>query len=214
MSRPSWDVQQGAAPGQDDRLVIVGAGGHGKVVADIAALCGYGQIVFVDDAWPNRTQNGCWPIVGCPTATGDSGMFCAVGDNAIRSELFEKLALAHSPKLLHPSTIISPTAQIGAGTVAMATVVINADATIGRGVILNTGCSIDHDCAIADFAHISPGARLAGGVRVGARSWIGIGAVVREGITIGNDVIVGAGAAVVRDIKDGAQVAGVPARQI
>lgn len=166
-------------------LRIIGGGGHGKVVAETALACGYDDIAFLDQRWPEQTRTGRWPVVGVP---------------------------AQGPVLAHPSAILSPSATIGAGTLIVAGSILNADARLGMGVILNTGASVDHDCEIGDFAHISPGARLAGGVRIGARSWIGIGAVVREGVTIGADVMVGAGAAVICDIADGTQVAGVPAK--
>lgn len=195
-------------------LRIIGAGGHGKVVADVADAVGYTDIAFLDDRFPNVVRNGRFAVVGRPTNTGRFHAFCAIGSNTIRAQISLQLGLLDSPMLIHPSAIISASVQLGAGSVAMAQVVVNADATIGQGVILNTACSVDHDCRLGDFTHISPGARLAGGVTVGARSWIGIGAVVREGVTIGSDVVVAAGAAVVSDISDGIRVGGVPAKQI
>ncbi|WP_076450656.1 acetyltransferase [Roseivivax lentus] len=192
-------------------LHILGGSGHGKVVAEIASLLGYKQIVFVDAVWPERTENGRWPVVGKPTHDHQP-MFCAVGRNDVRAELFEEFDLWDSPTLVHPSAIISPSAKIGAGSLVVAGSVINADARVGCGSILNTGCSVDHDCLLEDFVHISPGARLAGGVEVGAGSWIGIGAVVREGVRIGRNVMVAAGAAVVQDVPDAARIGGVPAK--
>lgn len=192
-------------------LLIVGAGGHGKVVADTARASGYIDIAFLDGAWPEKTTNGTWSVRGKP-APSKTPTFCAVGNNAAREKLFSDLELSNAPVLTHSSAIVSPSTHIGAGTLLVAGTIVNADARIGRGVILNTGCSVDHDCEIDDFVHISPGAHLAGGVKVGKRSWIGIGAVVREGIHIGDDVIVGAGSVVVRDIENGAKVCGVPAR--
>jgi sugar O-acyltransferase (sialic acid O-acetyltransferase NeuD family) len=192
-------------------LLIVGAGGHGKVVADTARASGYIDIAFLDGAWPEKTTNGTWSVRGKP-APSKTPTFCAVGNNAARENLFSDLELSNAPVLTHSSAIVSPSTHIGAGTLLVAGTIVNADARIGRGVILNTGCSVDHDCEIDDFVHISPGAHLAGGVKVGKRSWIGIGAVVREGIHIGDDVIVGAGSVVVRDIENGAKVCGVPAR--
>lgn len=192
-------------------LHIIGAGGHGKVVADIARALGYTEISFLDNAWPQKTKNGAWDVVGQPTAS-QTPTFCAVGNNAVREKLFSDLDLRDVPILIHPSAIVSTDTHIDEGTAIVAGAIINPDARIGRGVILNTACSVDHDCVVGDFAHISPGARLAGGVTVGKRSWIGIGAVVREGIHIGDDVIVGAGSVVVENIENGAKVCGVPAR--
>lgn len=193
------------------KLVLIGAGGHGKVVAETAEACGYSDIVFVDQNWPGQQKNGRWSIIASADGNVSSLKFCSIGHNDIRAQIFEKQKLWNSPVLLHPSAIISPTVQLGAGTLAVAGVIINADVTAGVGTILNTACSVDHDCKLGDFVHISPGARLAGKVSVGSRSWIGIGAVIKEGVTIGKDVIVAAGAAVIDDVKDGARVGGVPA---
>ncbi|MCK0097144.1 acetyltransferase [Yoonia sp. F2084L] len=194
-------------------LIIIGASGHGKVVADTAEACGYSDIAFQDQNWPEQTTNAHWPVTGVP-GKSQTTMFCAVGNNEARARLFEELALQDTPILIHPGAVVSRYAQLGAGTLVVAGCVVNAYAAIGVGVILNTACSVDHDCTVGDFAHISPGARLAGNVSVGARSWIGIGAVVREGVSIGTDVVVGAGAVVLNDIEDGARVGGVPARRI
>lgn len=192
-------------------LIIIGAGGHGKVVADTARASGFSNIMFCDDAWPEKSKNGAWDVLGTPSIS-ETSTFCAVGNNSAREKLFSGFNLYNAPILAHPSTVVSPSSKIGEGTLLVAGTIVNADANIGRGVILNTACSVDHDCEIDDFAHISPGARLAGGVRVGKRSWIGIGAVVREGIHIGDDVVVGAGSVVVKDIENGTKVCGVPAR--
>ena len=194
-------------------LLIIGAGGHGKVVADTALVSGYSDIAFLDDAWPQKTRNGAWSVLGKPEIL-QTPTFCAVGNNNAREQLFSDFDLRNSPVLIHPSAIISPSSKIGEGTLLVAGTIVNADTRIGRGVILNTASSVDHDCEIDCFAHISPGARLAGGVKVGKRSWIGIGAVVCEGIHIGDDVIVGAGSVVIQDIENGAKVCGVPARRI
>lgn len=197
-----------------NRLVLIGAGGHGKVAADTARDAGWREIVFVDDAYPERTMNGTWSIVGRPGEGVKGDLFLTVGANAARARLWTELAIADSPVIAHPTAVISPDATLAPGVLAVAGTIVNAGARIGRGAILNTACSVDHDCFVREFAHISPGARLAGGVTVGARSWIGIGAVVRQGIRIGDDVVVGAGAAVVDDIDDGSIVGGVPARPL
>ena len=190
---------------------IIGAGGHGKVVADVAAAVGYTDIAFLDSCFPERTAHGSWKICGTPSWSGSARRFCAVGSNALRARLFEQNSLEDAPVLIHPFSSVSPSAHLEPGTLLVAGAVVNADVNIGRGTILNTGCSIDHDCIIGDFAHISPGARLAGNVQIGARTWIGIGAVVREGVKIGSDVTIAAGAAVIHDIADNMIVGGVPA---
>jgi len=201
------------------RLAIVGAGGHGKVVADTAERCGWQLIEFFDDGWPRCGMNGVWPVIGdismlINTLEEFDGVVVAIGDNRVRRSKIEELANAGARlvSLVHPSATISRHASVGIGSVVFAGVVVNPGACIGRGVILNTGCSIDHDCIVEDGVHISPGARLAGTVRVGSMSWIGIGACVRQSIHIGSDVTVGAGAAVINDIADSLLVVGVPAK--
>ncbi|MDP3846179.1 MAG: acetyltransferase [Pseudomonas sp.] len=201
------------------KLAILGASGHGKVVADTAECCGWHSIEFFDDAWPVRQDNGVWSIVGDTTALlaclpEYAGVIVAIGDNRIRQSKLAELQAedAELITLLHPAATVSRYACIGVGSVVFAGVVVNADASVGLGAILNTGCSIDHDCVLGDAVHVSPGARLAGGVRVGDLSWIGIGASVRQLLQIGSRVVVGAGAAVVCNIADNATVAGVPAR--
>ena len=195
------------------QLLIIGAGGHGKVVADTAEAAGYSDVAFLDQSWPERTRNGRWQIIGVP-GSEDARLFCAVGANDARARIFSEFDLSGSPCLVHPRATLSPSVPMGAGTLVVAGSIVNADARIGRGVILNTGCSIDHDCVLEDFVHVSPGARLAGGVSVGQRSWIGIGAVVKEGVQIGAGAVIAAGAAVIEDVEDGARVAGVPAKRI
>jgi len=197
-------------------LLLIGASGHGKVVAEIAQINGYRNIVFLDGAYPKKTKIGRWEVVGQPEINSISGeknseFFISIGNNKIREQLSLEFNINDSPTLSHSDSIISSYAKIGQGTLTCAGSIINIGANVGRYVIVNTGASIDHDCEISDFVHISPGARLAGGVKVGARTWIGIGAVVRENVKIGKDVIVGAGAAVVDDVADGVTVLGVPA---
>lgn len=192
-------------------LSIIGAGGHGKVVADIAYACGYRDIAFYDQAWPQKTKNGAWKIVGKPQNLFGA-VACAVGDNVARARIMSAYDQKNLLILLHPSVIISPSAVIAAGTVAAAGVIVNADAQIGVGVILNTASSVDHDCTIGDYVHVSPGVRLAGNVSVGSGAWIGLGAVIREGVTIGENAMIAAGAVVVSDVAPDARVAGVPAR--
>ena len=200
------------------QLAILGASGHGKVVAELAELLGY-QCVFFDDAWPELTSNGHWPVVGKTASMLKrrlefSGAAVAIGNNRIRQN---KLIQLHEagfdlPALIHPQAVVSRYATLGKGTVVFAGAVLNADARLDSGVILNTGCTVDHDCQLADAVHISPGANLAGAVKVGERSWLGIGCSVRQLISIGEDVVVGAGAVVVNDVPAGQTVVGVPAR--
>ena len=203
------------------KLAVLGASGHGKVVADTAQACGWKQVDFFDDAWPTRQQNGHWEVIGGSaqllTRLDDyDGVFIAIGNNRIRYGKLNELKSvgAKIVSLIHPHAVISQYASIGIGSLVLAGVVVNVDAVIGRGVILNTGCSVDHDCVLHDGVHICPGARLAGGVEVGKLSWVGIGSCVRQSLRIGTEVVIGAGAAVVSDIADALTVVGVPARAL
>ncbi|WP_066459917.1 acetyltransferase [Castellaniella caeni] len=200
-------------------LAILGASGHGKVVAEAALAAGWEAVEFYDRAWPGKQQVGRWAIIGDDVALLSAldrldGVVVAIGNNQIRLNLLKQLHQAgvRVVSILHPMACISGSAIVGGGTVALAGAIVNADAVIGSGAILNTACSVDHDCILGEAVHISPGAHLAGDVQVGDRSWIGIGASVRQGVLIGSSVIVGAGAAVVSDIADGLTVVGVPAR--
>lgn len=200
------------------RLAVLGASGHGKVVADIAELNGW-HVSFFDDAWPKNQQIGCWRILGTTedllsNVSDYLGVVVAIGNNVIR---FEKSKLLQSlnielVSLIHPRAVVSKHTLIGPGTVVMAGAVINPFAKVGLSSIINTASSIDHDCVLGDCVHISPGANLAGSVEVGALSWIGIGSVIKQGISIGKKVIVGAGAVVVKYVPDNVVVMGNPAK--
>lgn len=200
-------------------LAILGASGHGKVVADTAECCGWGSIEFFDDHWPALQRNGHWDVVGNTAALLErledfDGVVVAIGANKVRHlKLIELHAAgARLCTLIHPAATVSRYASLDYGSVVFAGAVVNADARIGAGAIVNTGCSIDHDCVLGSAVHISPGARLAGGVNVGNLSWVGIGATVRQLVSIGAGSTIGAGAAVVANVADNLTVVGIPAR--
>jgi len=206
-----------------NRVIIIGAGGHAKVVAEILCLSGkYELIGFLDSALIGRTVAGLTVLGGDELlprlrADGVTSAFIGVGgmgDNAPRVKIFERVSVLGFTfaNAIHPSAIISDSVKLGQGVAVMARAVINPDAVIGDNVIINTGAIVEHDCKIGSHAHISPGAVLCGGVRVGSGTHIGAGATVIQGINIGKHAVVGAGAVVVRDVLADTVVAGVPAR--
>lgn len=207
------------------RIVIVGAGGHGQVVADIfraAARAGAPEHVvgYVDDrrALEGQLLSGArvlGPISSLPDIPHDA-VVVAIGDNRTRERLSRALAVRGERLAMarHPSAIVSEDVSIGAGSMLCAGAIVNTGTSIGCGAILNTGCTVDHHTAVGDFVHIAPGVHMGGEVTVGARAFVGIGAVVLPGIAIGDGSIVGAGAVVTRDVAPGVTVVGCPARPI
>lgn len=197
-----------------NRLVIIGAGGHGKVIADIALKNGYTDVVFVDD----NAVGSCmgFPIV-CTNAEieklndGKTDFVIAIGANEIRKRIAERHAL-HWATLVHPSAQIGGNVELGKGTVVMAGAVINACATVGEHCIINTCAVVEHDNHIEDYVHISPNAALGGTVYVGEGAHIGIGATVKNNIKICKNCTIGAGAVVVKSIMEPAAYVGVPAQ--
>jgi sugar O-acyltransferase (sialic acid O-acetyltransferase NeuD family) len=203
-------------------LLIVGAGGHGAVVADAALAAGaWRDLAFVDDAEPVGQVRGRWPLLG-PTALVAElvarypAAVVAIGDAAVRVALLDRLrGLGYElPIVRHPFSAVGAGATLGEGTVVLAGAVVNAGASLGAGCIVNSGATVDHDCRLGDGVHVCPGAHLAGEVSVGTLSWLGVGCCVRQRIRIGARVTVGAGAAVVTDVRDGVTVVGVPAEEI
>ena len=202
----------------DKGLVIIGASGHGKVLADLAKQNGYREIVFLDDDVSKKECAG-YPVVGpskdaCRFAGWD--FIVAIGSNGVRRKVQTALEGQglHVVSLIHPYAVVAGDAVIGAGTVVMAGTVINPAAVIGSGCIINTCASVDHDNRIEDFVHISVGSHLAGTVQVGAETMIGAGAIVSNNVCICGGCMVGAGAVVVRDITESGTYVGVPARKI
>lgn len=201
------------------RLALLGASGHGKVVADAALASGWGSVEFFDDAWPQRERNGPWPVVGDSAAlvarlVQYDGVLVAIGDCVIRWAKQQALqaAGARIATVVHPAATVSRHATLGPGTVVMAGAVVNIDAVVGAAGVINTGATVDHDCRLSEAVHVCPGAHLSGNVQVGRGSWVGVGAAVRQGTVIGAGVTVGAGAVVVSTVADGQTVVGNPAR--
>ncbi len=201
------------------RLAILGASGHGKVVADAALASGWDEVVFYDDQWPEKLMVAHWPVVGNSSmligqAAGVTGAIVGIGGCAARAAMHAALRDSgmQMETIVHPRAWISPNAVVGGGSVIVAGAVINIGATIGEACIVNTGATVDHDCVLGLAVHVAPGANVSGGVVVGDRSWIGVGACVRQGVRIGADVVVGAGGVVVAEVGNGQVVYGSPAR--
>jgi sugar O-acyltransferase (sialic acid O-acetyltransferase NeuD family) len=203
------------------RLAVLGASGHGKVVADAAEAAGWAEVVFFDDAWPDLKDNGPWFVQGDTDAliaclADFDGVVLGIGNNGIRAWKQTQLtdAGAKVVSIIHPTATVSPHAQINAGTVVFAQAVVNACANIGGGVIINTGAVVEHDCVVGDFSHISPNAVLAGGVTLNKQCWVGAGASIRQLLEVGMDTVVGMGAVVTKDVPPGVTVIGNPAKEL
>lgn len=203
-----------------NKLLIIGASGHGRVVADIALKTNRWQkVAFVDDDENIKSTMGI-EVIGTVSDAfdriNDYDIFVAIGNNKIREKIHNRLRMvgASIPTLLHPSVIIGEMVEIGIGSVLMAGVVINCCSKIGEACIINTGTTIDHDNVIEDYVHISPGVHLAGTVTVGKGSWLGVGATISNNVAITCDCIIGAGTVVVEDIAEVGTYVGVPAKKI
>ena len=203
-------------------VVVVGAGGHAKVVIELIRAEGrYEVAALLDaDATPRRVLGV--EVVGDDDALprlraeGLARAFIALGGNALRLKVAGRARdlgfdLVNA---ISPAAVISPTARIGAGVAVMAGAVVNAEARIGDLAIVNTNASIDHDCVLGEACHVAPGCALAGGVTVGRLAFLGIGTVAIPGVRIGDGAELGAGACVVKDIRAGMRALGVPARMV
>ena len=187
-------------------VVVIGAGGHGKVIADIITACGDNFLGFLDD---DMTKNPLGKVADYEKYK-DCFFVIGIGNPEIRERVSKLPCKWYTA--VHPSAVISPSAKIGEGTVIMPNAVLNADAKIGRHAIINSTAVAEHDNEIDDFAHISVGAKLGGTVKIGKRTHIGIGATVKNNIDICADCIIGAGAVVVKNINKQGIYKGIPAR--
>jgi UDP-N-acetylbacillosamine N-acetyltransferase len=207
---------------QTKSVIIYGAGGHAKVVAEILRLNGLKIFGFIDNSNPHRRGEAFYgsKVLGGEEeldeilARGINLCIVAFGNNRLRVQTAVRLSQNKFQIIsaIHPTAICAADSSIGEGTVIAAGAVIGPSTRIGKNVIVNTQASLDHDCTIFDGAHIGPGAVVTGGVEVGECAWIGAGAVISDHKKIGSDSIVGAGAVVVKDIPDAVLAIGVPAR--
>lgn len=198
-------------------VVIVGASGHGKVVADIIVKSGDQVAGFLDDnpSLPDKFIG--FPVLGTVDEYQkflNAKFIVAIGNAKIREQIVKKMPDATWYTAIHPTVVISEfDTVIEEGTVVMANAVVNPGARIGKHCIINTGAIVEHDNNLADYVHISVGAKLAGTVSVGKATWLGIGASVSNNLCICADCMIGAGAVVVKDIEEAGTYVGVPARK-
>ena len=203
-------------------LAILGASGHGKVIANMAEELGF-TVNFYDDAYPKVKKIEHWLVYGTSSDliahiekndNSSKNVIVAIGNNEIRSQKIH-LLLSYGftlKTLLHPTAVISKYAEISCGTVVFPLAVINAFAKVGRGAIINTGAIIEHDCIVGDYTHICPNTTLSGGVEIGDNSWIGVGSTLKQLIVIGNNTVVGAGSTVLFDLPSDVTAFGSPAK--
>lgn len=199
------------------KLVIFGAGGHAKVIADIALKNGYEIAGFLDDNDSVKEVLG-YPVLGkiadCIKFKDTCVFAIGIGNNAVRKMIFEKYSDFEYPTLIHPSACVGIETKIGKGTVVMPLVVVNACAEIGDFTVLNSGCVVEHDCRVGDFTLIAPNTTLCGVVSVGNSVWMGAGSSVNPTVKICDNVIVGSGGVVTKDITEPGTYVGVPVNKI
>ncbi|MES1182699.1 MAG: NeuD/PglB/VioB family sugar acetyltransferase [Myxococcales bacterium] len=203
-------------------LIVLGAGGHGRVVADAAVTAGFEVLGFADDARAGQRLAGLSVWAGDVQSVAEraraasASVVVAIGDNTARERVQSALRDAVVPlaTIIHPSAVVAKSARIGEGSVVLAHALVGVDAVVGAGVIVNNGASIDHDGNIGDFVHLSPGVHLGGQVTVGRRAHLAVGVSVRNGVRIGDGSLVGVGAAVVADLPHAIVAVGVPAKVV
>jgi sugar O-acyltransferase (sialic acid O-acetyltransferase NeuD family) len=202
------------------KIVIFGSGGYARGTAEAAAAEGRWRVAAFADQAGGRAVSGC-PVVReeeILAGTGPLAGVVAIGDNWTRQQVVERIRAARPDfefcRVLHPRAPISPSAEIGAGTIVLAGSVVGANARLGEHVSIYTNAVVEHDSVLADFCSLAPAAVLGGTVRLGARSFVGLGARVIHNVAVGSDVVIGAGATVIANLADGVVVAGTPAQAV
>lgn len=199
-----------------NRLIIIGAGGHGKSIADNAFKNGYKDICYIDDHTKGEVIG--FPVIGTSEDIerlndGNTDFIIGIGNDEIRKAIAEKYDV-NWVSVIHPSAQIAFNAKVGKGTVVMANAVINVCANVGEHCIINTGAIVEHDNVIGNYVHISPNVSLGGTVSIGESTHVGIGAAVKNNIDICSDCMIGAGAVVVKNILEKGIYVGTPVKKI
>ncbi|MCK1983013.1 MULTISPECIES: acetyltransferase [Peribacillus] len=203
------------------KIVLVGEGGHSKVIKDMIDIADGNELIgFLDDKYDRTIVKGHLFFAPLSVVSDlleqfkDIKFIVAIGNNHIRKKVVEELNIPDSyyVSVIHPSSIISPSIKIGVGTVVMPSTVINADAKIGRHSIINTASVIEHDSEIGDFVHISPHATLTGAVKVDEGTHVGAGSTLIPNVNIGEWSVIGAGATVINNIQSHSLAVGTPAK--
>ena len=200
---------------KDRKLIIVGAGGHGGVAADIAELTGYTEIVFLDDRVVDTSR-----VVGktkdAVQYVADADFFVAIGDTDIRKRFFDQLTAldARIINLIHPKATVARSAVLGKGVLVAAGAVVGVNAVVGDGAIVNTCASVDHDCRIGMFVHVAVGTHIAGTVKIGDMTFVGAGTTVINGMEIVKNCTIGAGTVVTKSILETGTYVGMPAHRV
>lgn len=197
-------------------LIIFGAGGHAKVVADIALKSGYRIAGFLDDSSDISEVLG-YPVLGCVADcvkyADECDFIIGIGNNSVRRKIFDTYSHLNYATLIHPNACIGINTQIGFGTVIMPGAVINADTKVGKFSVINSCAVVEHDCLIGDFTLLAPNSTVCGCTSIGSNVWLGAGSTVNNVISVCDDVTVGSGGVVVKDIDTPGTYVGVPAKK-
>jgi sugar O-acyltransferase (sialic acid O-acetyltransferase NeuD family) len=204
-------------------LIIIGAGGHAKVVAEAARLSGWTVLGFVDEINDVSGQGeffgaNLWASTAVAIAANDSptDWFVAIGSNVARAQKILQMQESGMSlaTIIHPAAVVSKHSRVRPASFVAALAHVGPDSLVGDGVIINTAASVDHDCIVENFAHLAPRCVLGGHAYVGSRAWVGMGAVVRDRARIGADCVVGAASLVLHEAAEGDVVVGIPAKSV